>query len=108
MNNVDKKQFDYYLKDEDLEKLLTKTPPPAYYDILCIVIDEYKLLRGKYVALQVRLAERVSVEKAKDIIMEKFNCSGDEAMKYMQKLCSSKNIRIGQAAEMIIAVREAL
>lgn len=100
---VDKKQFDYFLTDEDLEKMAFGSQAT-----LSELIGEYKILREKYIKLQIRLAERVTVEKAKDIIREKFNCSGDEAMKYMQKLCSSKNIRIGRAAEMVIAVRGVL
>lgn len=100
MLTTDKSSNSYYLEDED------------FVDIVDIdtdfLVEEYKLLRSKFIKLGHKLSGRVDLERAKDIIRDKQNCTGDEAMDLMKKIANDNNIKIEEVAKRIISVKDAL
>jgi len=104
-NNKKRDNFNYYLTDDDFEQF--------YPDNVTELIEEYKMLRDKYIKIGQRLADRVDIERAKDIIRDKRQadgklCDGDSAMRALKKLACKQNITLGQAAKQIIATREVI
>lgn len=94
--NRDKDDFNYYLKDEYLDNDIS----------LDELISEYKLLRDKYIKLGRRLADRVEIERAKDIVRDIKHCTGDVAMVVIQKLAQKQNISTAEAARQILNTRD--
>lgn len=112
--------LNYYLTDEKLLELQNKSAEE--------LAEEYRWLREKYKNLQNKYKERVTIERAKDIVRDKLTierfrelrdvdekllkvlitkfCTGDEAFQYIQKIASAKNLRLDEVARMVIAVKE--
>ncbi len=64
--------------------------------------EEYKDLKKQLKDKETALETRKLVERAKGIIMDKNNMKEKDAMKYLQKLSSSKNKKIFEIAKDII------
>lgn len=86
-----KQSNDYFLSDEDFDGLDFRS-----------LVEEYIILRKKYVKLINKLQDRVELERAKDVLMECMKCSGHDAMFYLQKLSSNNNITIEEASKQVI------
>lgn len=94
---MNKSSFEYFLADEALEKIENRDQ----------LIEEYKLLRKKYVKVTQKLVERVDFERAKDILRDQLNITSDEAINKMKKIANTNNKTLGEVAKMIIMVKEA-
>jgi response regulator NasT len=69
---------------------------------------ETQRLRQELHETRTSLSERKAVERAKGILMKQRGCDEPEAYHALRKMAMDKNLRIGQAAENVIAVAELL
>jgi AmiR/NasT family two-component response regulator len=70
--------------------------------------SELSDLRGELSSLKDALEARKSVERAKGILMKRFELAEDEAYRRLQKLSRDKRQSIKQTAEQVIAAAELL
>lgn len=69
---------------------------------------EFQALRSELEDARSKLADRRDVDKAKGILMKQRGMSEDEAYKALRKMAMDRNVKIGEAARMLIAAAELL
>ncbi|MBD7914834.1 ANTAR domain-containing protein [Clostridium sp. Sa3CUN1] len=67
-----------------------------------------KKLKEKVLSLESKINDRILIEKAKGIIMNKFLLSEEEAYKYIQKSCMNHGIKIIDFSKKLINEKESL
>lgn len=77
-------------------------------DVAVARFDETERLKTELQATRASLAERKTVERAKGILMKQKGFDEPQAYHALRKLAMDKNLRIGQAAENVIAVAQML
>ncbi len=80
----------------------------AIMDVAVARFQEGERLRKELHETRASLSERKAVERAKAILMKQRRCEEPEAYHALRKMAMDKNLRIGQAAENVIAVAELL
>ncbi|MGE5241903.1 MAG: ANTAR domain-containing response regulator [Bacteroidota bacterium] len=70
--------------------------------------EQWQALRRELDQAQTNLAERKLIERAKGIVMKQRCCGEDEAYAMLRKLAMSRNQRLAQVAENVIAMAELL
>lgn len=70
--------------------------------------EQWQALRRELDQAQTNLAERKLIERAKGIVMKQRGCTEDEAYAMLRKLAMSRNQRLAQVAESVIAMAELL
>lgn len=70
--------------------------------------EAFQSLRDQLAETRMALEERKEVERAKGLVMQKQNCSEDEAFRSLRKLAMDRNQTLGRAArEVIEALKDA-
>ncbi len=77
-------------------------------DVAVARFQETERLKAELQKTRANLAERKAVERAKGILMKQKGLDEPQAYHALRKMAMDKNLRIGQAAESIIAVAEIL
>ena len=77
-------------------------------EIICQGEKRVKKLKEKVSSLETKINERIFIEKAKGILMNKFMLSEEDAYKYIQKNCMNKGIKIIDFSKKIINEKEGL
>lgn len=67
-----------------------------------------KKLKNKVSTLEIKINERIFIEKAKGIIMKRFLLSEEDSYKYIQKYCMDNGIKIIEFSKRIINEKESL
>lgn len=70
--------------------------------------EQWQTLRRELDQAQTNLAERKLIERAKGIVMKQRGCTEEEAYAMLRKLAMSRNQRLAQVAESVIAMAELL
>lgn len=77
-------------------------------DVAIARFDEYHTLRRELDDTRMRLADRQDVEKAKGLLMRRRNLAEDAAYALLRKVAMDRNLRLGEAARIVIAAAEIL
>lgn len=77
-------------------------------DVAVARFDEYHILRRELDDTRTRLADRQDVEKAKGLLMRKRQLTEEAAYALLRKVAMDRNLRLGEAARIVIAASEAL
>lgn len=77
-------------------------------DVAVARFHETERLKTELQATRASLAERKTVERAKGILMKQKGLDEPQAYHVLRKMAMDRNLRIGQAAENVIAVAEML
>ncbi|MCO6412710.1 MAG: ANTAR domain-containing protein [Thiogranum sp.] len=77
-------------------------------DVAVARFHETERLKTELQVTRATLAERKTVERAKGILMKQKGLDEPQAYHALRKLAMDRNLRIGQAAENVIAVAEVL
>ncbi len=64
--------------------------------------DREQSLRAELDAARMQLAERKLVERAKGIVMQRQNCTEEEAFRRMRKLAMDKGLKLSEVAQRIL------
>ena len=67
-------------------------------DVAIARFESFQSLRDQLEETRTALEDRKEVERAKGLIMQKQNCSEDEAFRSLRKLAMDRNQRLGQVA----------
>lgn len=94
--------FSYLIKPVD-EKIIT-----AAIEMCMARFKEFQSLKADYNDVKDALAARKFIEKAKGILMDRYNLKEPEAMKLLQKKSKDNNIKIAEIAKEIIHADELL
>jgi response regulator NasT len=70
--------------------------------------EQWQALRRELDQAQTNLAERKMIERAKGIVMRQRGCTEEEAYALLRKLAMSRNQRLVQVAENVIAMADLL
>ena len=70
--------------------------------------EQWQALRRELDRAQTNLAERKLIERAKGIVMKQRGCTEDEAYAMLRKLAMSRQQRLAQVAESVIAMADLL
>ena len=70
--------------------------------------EQFQQLRKQAADLQHALEDRKVIERAKGLLMKQGRLDEDEAFRRMQKMARDKNLKLVEAAKMILAVGETL
>ncbi len=63
---------------------------------------QFLALQEKITSLEQKMAERKMIERAKGIVMQRFNYTEDQAYRYMQKKSMNSHMTLGRVAETIM------
>ena len=77
-------------------------------DVAIARFREFQALRDELNKTRNSLEERITLDKAKGIIMDQRNCNEEEAYKTLRKLSMENNKRMVEVAEQIISITGAL
>ena len=77
-------------------------------DVAIARFREFQALRAELEDAKSKLADRKDLDKAKGILMRQRGMSEDDAYKALRKMAMDRNIKIGEAARMLIAAAELL
>ena len=77
-------------------------------DVAIARFREFQALRAELEDAKSKLADRKDVDKAKGILMKQRGMGEDEAYKALRKMAMDRNVKIGEAARMLIAAAELL
>lgn len=77
-------------------------------DVAIARFREFHALRTELEKTKNTLEERKLIDKAKGIVMQQRQCSENDAYNILRKLSMENNKRIGEVAEQIISITEAL
>lgn len=70
--------------------------------------DEYQALREERDTAQRRLSERVTIDRAKGVLMKSRNMTEDEAYHALRKMAMERKLKLGDAAAQIVSAAEIL
>lgn len=77
-------------------------------DVAIARFREYQALRHELNETKSLLADRKDIDRAKGLLMKQRNISEDEAYSLLRKTAMDRNIKIGDAARMLVAAAELL
>lgn len=77
-------------------------------DVAIARFREFQALRRELEETKSKLADRKEVDKAKGILMKQKGMSEEQAYAALRKMAMDRNVKIGEAARMLIAAAELL
>ena len=77
-------------------------------EVALVRFEQWQALRRELDRAQTNLAERKLIERAKGIVMKQRGCTEDEAYAMLRKLAMSRQQRLAQVAESVIAMADLL
>lgn len=76
----------------------------AVLDVAIARFEVDQKLRHELLETKSRLAERKVIERAKGLLMERHQCSEDEAYRKLRRLAMDKNLKLSELAQRILDV----
>jgi response regulator NasT len=76
----------------------------AVLDVAMARFEVEQKLRHELLETKSRLAERKVIERAKGLLMERHQCSEDEAYRKLRRLAMDKNLKLSELAQRILDV----
>jgi response regulator NasT len=76
----------------------------AVLDVAMTRFEVEQKLRHELLETKSRLAERKVIERAKGLLMERHQCSEDEAYRKLRRLAMDKNLKLSELAQRILDV----
>jgi response regulator NasT len=77
-------------------------------EVACARFEEFQRLKLELAEANLKLSERKLVERAKGLLMQSRGISEDDAYHALRRLAMSKNQRLGDIAQQVIATAELL
>jgi response regulator NasT len=91
-----------------LVKPIKKADLEAAIGIAMARFSQFQALRREADDLRQALADRKIIERAKGIVMKRASVEEEEAFRRLQKLASSKNLKLVEMARMIVTAEDAV
>ncbi len=77
-------------------------------DVAMARFNAEQKLRAELSDTKLKLAERKTVERAKGLLMERYNMSEDEAYQKLRRMAMDKNLKLSEVAQRILDVADLL
>ena len=77
-------------------------------DVAIARFDEFHSMRRELDDTRARLADRQDVERAKGLLMKRRRLSEEDAYALVRKVAMDRNVRLGEAARIVLAAAEIL
>ncbi|TFW10051.1 ANTAR domain-containing protein [Oxalobacteraceae bacterium OM1] len=91
--------------------IVTGLPVERVNNVLDVALARFQVdqkLRHELSETKLRLAERKLIERAKGLLMERQQCTEDEAYKKLRRLAMDKNLKLSEVAQRMIDVVDLL